>query len=458
MPKYRVAVVDDEASNTESLARILQSDGGEVTVFHRPQEALSKLRSSEVDVVLTDLRMDGMTGIELLEALKIKDPLLEVVVMTAFGTVELAVTAMKKGATDFITKPLQRVQVLKSIRMALERRGLLSENSLLRQELQSVTEPGAELIGKSEAMHSTLEIARRAARSRAHVLIEGESGTGKGLLAEFIHRHSEWASGVMVKINCAAIPESLLEAELFGFEAGAFTGATKQKKGRVEISHKGSLFLDEVGIAPVTLQAKLLRFVQDGEFERLGGNETRRIETRIITATNVDLKRAIEQKQFREDLYYRINVINIRAPALRERPEDIALLAQHFLQSAAKKNARPVTWFRPECLDAFSRYSWPGNVRELQNVVERAVVLCMDSEVGPEVLPAEIIGSQRSKVIRMPVGISLRDAERQLIEETLKHVRGDKKLAARILGVHPRTIHRHVDDDLESEPVADPAL
>ncbi|MBI1861595.1 MAG: sigma-54-dependent Fis family transcriptional regulator [Deltaproteobacteria bacterium] len=270
MSKYRIAVIDDEIANTESLDRILRADGAEVILYQRPSEALAHLGGQRVDVVLTDMRMDGMSGIELLEAVKVLDPAIEVVLMTAYGTVELAVSAMRKGASDFITKPLQRVQVLKSVHLALERRGLMNENRLLRQELQSLGMGRGTMVGKSPSILGTLEVALQAARSRANVLIEGESGTGKGVLAEYIHRRSEAAGGVLVKINCAAIPDNLLEAELFGYEPGAFTGAVKQKKGRVELSHNGTLFLDEIGIAPITLQAKLLRFVQDGEFERLG--------------------------------------------------------------------------------------------------------------------------------------------------------------------------------------------
>ncbi|MBI3293709.1 MAG: sigma-54-dependent Fis family transcriptional regulator [Deltaproteobacteria bacterium] len=454
MSKYRIAVIDDEIANTESLDRILRADGAEVILYQRPSEALAHLGGQRVDVVLTDMRMDGMSGIELLEAVKVLDPAIEVVLMTAYGTVELAVSAMRKGASDFITKPLQRVQVLKSVHLALERRGLMNENRLLRQELQSLGMGRGTMVGKSPSILGTLEVALQAARSRANVLIEGESGTGKGVLAEYIHRRSEAAGGVLVKINCAAIPDNLLEAELFGYEPGAFTGAVKQKKGRVELSHNGTLFLDEIGIAPITLQAKLLRFVQDGEFERLGGMDTQIVKTRIVAATNADLKRAIEQKVFREDLYYRLNVVHLRVPPLRERIEDVGLLAHHFIEVSAKKNARPVPWLLPEALLALEHYAWPGNIRELQNIIERAVVLCRGESIGVDLLPQELVQARRSRVISVPVGTTLRDAEKQLIDETLKHARGDKRLAARILGIHPRTIYRHLDETSQgSEPM-----
>lgn len=449
MAKYRVAIIDDEVGNTESLDRILKSDGADVRVFNRPNDALSGLRTHPVDVVLTDMRMEGMSGLELLETLKILDPGIEVIVVTAYGSVELAVSAMRKGASDFIAKPLQRLQVLKAIHLALERRGLINENSLLRQELQSLGGEQSKLIGKSHAICEVLEVTRQAARSRANVLIEGESGTGKGILAEFIHSRSDWAGGVLVKINCAAIPENLLEAELFGYEPGAFTGAVRQKKGRVELSHLGTLFLDEIGIAPAVLQTKLLRFLQDGEFERLGGNETRSVTTRVVAATNVDLKHAIEQKTFREDLYYRLNVIHVRVPTLRERTEDIPLLAQHFLEEAAKKNMRSVPLLLPETVSCLERYFWPGNIRELQNVIERAVVLCRSDRVGPDLLPQEIAGAQTRRLINVPIGTSLKDAERRLIDETLRYVRGDKRMAARMLGIHPRTLYRHLGENTQ---------
>jgi len=453
MSRYRIAVVDDELPNLESLERILRSDGGEVLTFQDPRAALTLLRQSPVDVLITDLRMTTMNGLELLEAIKLVDPGLEVILITAYGTVELAVEAMKKGAYDFITKPLQRIQVLKSVHQALERRRLLNENMGLKEELRA--RAGTELremVGKSPAMRELIEISNQAARSRANVLIEGESGTGKGVLAEYLHRLSD-SQGVLVKINCTAIPENLLEAELFGYEVGAFTGAQKRKKGRVELAHGGTLFLDEIGIAPLTFQTKLLRFLQEGEFERLGSNETLKIETRVISATNADLKSAIAQGSFREDLYYRLNVIHFKVPALRERTQDIPLLAQKFLEDSAKKNGRPVPRLASECIDCFVGYGWPGNIRELQNLMERLVVLNRTGVIAREDLPPEIGGNPRQKTLVIPVGLPLREVERILMDETLKTTKGDKKLAARLLGVHPRTIYRHLESqtDLEIE-------
>lgn len=468
MSPYRILVVDDELPNLESLERILRSDGAEVTTHSDPQEALVRLQKEPVDILLTDLRMTSMNGLEVLEAAKLIDSSVEVILITAYGTVELAVDAMKKGAYDFITKPLQRIQVLKSVHKALERRRLVNENAILKQELSSsFGSTPREVVGKSQAVRSMLEIANQAARSRANVLIEGENGTGKGVLAEYLHRHNDSEQGILVKINCTAIPENLLEAELFGYEVGAFTGATKRKKGRVELADHGTLFLDEIGIAPLTFQTKLLRFLQEGEFERLGSNQTIRIQARVISATNADLKAAIQNGQFREDLFYRLNVIHIRVPALRERLEDIPLLAKKFLEDSAKKNGRPVPLLHPESLESLTNYRWPGNIRELQNLMERAVVLNKTGVIELEDLPPEIGENQRQKQIVIPLGLPLRQVEKLLMDETLKSTRGDKRLAAKLLGVHPRTIYRHLESCASEEdpppavppeiPVTEPA-
>lgn len=445
MSRYRIVVVDDELPNLESLERILRSDGAEVLTFQDPQTALAQIRQGNVDILMTDLRMGAMNGLELLEATKIVDPGVEVVLITAYGTVQLAVEAMKKGAYDFITKPLQRIQVLKSVHQALERRRLMNENLSLKEELKARVGPELQVItGKSANMREMMDVAKQTARSRANVLIEGESGTGKGVLAEYLHRYSD-SPGVLVKINCTAIPENLLEAELFGYEVGAFTGAQKRKKGRVELAHGGTLFLDEIGIAPLTFQTKLLRFLQEGEFERLGSNETLKIETRVISATNADLKSAIQAGTFREDLYYRLNVIHFKVPSLRDRVEDIPLLAQKFLEDSAKKNARPLPVLSTNALEALTSYLWPGNIRELQNLMERIVVLNRTGVITREELPPEIGGSHRQKTVVIPVGLPLRQVEKLLMDETLRSTKGDKKLAARLLGVHPRTIYRHIE-------------
>ena len=447
MGHYNIVIVDDELPNLESLERILKSDGANVAFFQNPHDALVRLRQGSVDILMTDLRMSTLNGLELLEATKLVDPTVEVILITAYGTVELAVEAMKKGAYDFITKPLQRLQVLRAVHRALERRKLVNENICLKEELKShLNQETRAIVGKSNAVRDMMEVAKQAARSRANVLIDGESGTGKGVLAEYLHRQSERAQGVFVKINCTAIPENLLEAELFGYEPGAFTGANKRKKGRVELAQDGTLFLDEIGIAPLTFQSKLLRFLQEGEFERLGSNETLKVETRVISATNTDLKTAIKTGQMREDLYYRLNVVHIRVPPLRERPEDVPLLAQRFLEESAKKNGRAVPLLHSDALDCLERYPWPGNIRELQNLMERFVVLTKTGIIGIDDLPPEVFSGQRQKSIVVPVGLPLRLVERMVMDETLKSTKGDKKLAAKLLGIHPRTIYRFLEE------------
>ncbi len=456
MSAYRILVVDDELPNLESLERILKSDGAAVEVCQNPHEALSRIRKGAYDVVLTDLRMESMDGLGLLEAAKTLDPSVEIILMTAFGTVQLAVEAMKKGAYDFITKPLQRLQVLRTVHKALEKRQLVHENLSLKEELRSsLGSSRADVLGRSESMRRLTDIAQQSARSRANVLIEGESGTGKGVLAEFIHRNSDVASGVFVKINCTAIPENLLEAELFGYEPGAFTGANRRKKGRVEIAHEGTLFLDEIGIAPLTFQAKLLRFLQEGEFERLGSNETLKVNTRVISATNTDLKKAIENGQLREDLYYRLNVIHLSVPPLRDRKEDVPVFAQKFIEDSAKKNGRPTPLLSSEALECLINYSWPGNVRELQNLMERVVVLNRDGVIRIEDLPREVGHVERRMSVVVPLGTPLRQIEQLMMDETLKWTKGDKKLTASLLGVHPRTIYRYLES-LEPAPEAPP--
>ncbi len=451
MNGYRILIVDDESANLESLDRILRADGAEVTAFQDPEAALRWIQRGAVDLVLTDLRMKHMNGIELLESVKKADPTIEVILLTAFGTVELAVEAMRKGAYDFVTKPVQRLQVLRAVHRALEKRRLVTENQSLKEALeQHVAAGGREVLGKSETLTRLMDMVNQAARSRANVLIHGESGTGKGLIAEHIHRTAGPDNGIFVKINCAAIPENLLEAELFGYEPGAFTGAQKRKKGRVELADGGTLFLDEIGIAPMTFQTKLLRFLQDGEFERLGSNETLRVRTRVIAATNTDLPQAIRAGQFREDLYYRLNVVNIHVPALRERKDDIPLLAQKFMEESAKKNQREAPLLHPEALDCLVDYSWPGNIRELQNLMERVVVLNRNGIVTRAELPTEMGGGPQARTVTIPLGVSLRQVERILMDEVLRFSHGDKKQAAKMLGVHPRTIHRYLLESVDS--------
>src|SRR4030066_193145 len=370
-----ILVVDDEKSVRESLNKVLSKEGYRVLEAESGEEALSVCRKEFVNLVLTDLKMPEMDGLELLKALKLLQPDVAVVMMTAYGTIEKAVESMKEGASDFILKPFKRFELEKSLSKGLEHQTLLLENRYLKQQLESTGQKLLNIIGTSPALRKVLNLVEQIAPSTDTVLILGESGTGKGVIAEAIHRLDDRKARAFMKVSCAAIPETLLEAELFGYERGAFTGAVARKEGRFEIADGGSLFLDEVGEIPASIQVKLLRVLQDGSFERLGSTKTLTTDVRLVAATNTNLTEAVEQKRFREDLYYRLNVISISLPPLRDRTEDIPLLAQHFLKIYSSKNKKEFEGFSKEAMELLTHYSWPGNVRELENTVERAVVL-----------------------------------------------------------------------------------
>src|SRR5437868_2943821 len=368
-----VLVVDDEPSNLSSLRKIFEREQMRVLTAEDAKAALELVRRHRVQVALIDLMMPGTSGAELLRALREVSPETEAVLMTAYGTVETAVQAMRDGAYDFVEKPLKRMNIVKSVRKAAERQSLVAENRSLKQELKLLTT--REIVGQSPALRRVLDVATQAAPSSATVLILGESGTGKELLARYIHGKSARADGPFVAVNCAAIPESILEAELFGHERGAFTGAVAKREGRFARARGGTLFLDEIGELSPAVQVKILRVLQEGEYEPVGGH-TVKTDARIVAATNKDLVAEVEAGRFREDLYYRLNVIAITAPLLRARREDIPLLVDHFLGIYCKKNGRARLAVPPDVLQKLSDYPWPGNVRELENVIERAAVLC----------------------------------------------------------------------------------
>ncbi len=438
---HTLLVVDDDASNLSTLARILSREGYEVVQAASGREAMAELRSRPVDLVLTDLKMPGMSGIELLRAVRTVDHDVEVVVMTAYGTVESAVEAMKEGAYDFVSKPLKRVELLKVLAKALEKRSLLMENKRLREQLGEGR--AGEVIGRSLGMRSLLDEVEQVAPSDATVLVSGESGTGKGRLARLLHRMSRRADAPMVTVNCAAIPENLLESELFGYERGAFTGAVGRKEGRFDLARGGTLFLDEVTEMDPTIQVKLLRVLQEGDYERVGGTRTLQADVRVIAATNRDIEAEVASGGFRQDLFWRLNVIRLHVPPLRERRADIPLLAQHFLVQYSRKNAKDLRGLSPEAMDALSAWSWPGNVRELENAVERAVVLCREEWIGVgDLPPAMRKGARDPNRLSFEVGTPLKEVERRLIEETLRYTGGDKSLAASLLGITARTIYR----------------
>lgn len=440
-----VLLVDDDRANVESLERIFAKEGLRTRSATNGTDALELLRREPVRVLVTDLMMPGMSGTELLRAAKTVSPETEVVLITAYGTVEAAVEAMKEGAYDFITKPLKRQAIVKVVRQALERAALVAENRQLKARLAEFSAGGRRaIIGQSPSFRMVMDTLRQAAPSTATVLLLGESGTGKELFARALHEHSSRAGGAFVPINCAAIPETILESELFGYERGAFTGAIARKEGRFERASGGTLFLDEVGEMSPSVQVKLLRVLQEGEIERLGGSGPIKVDVRMVAGTNKDLRQLVAEGRFRDDLYYRLNVVQISLPALRERRDDITLLADHFLRMYAQKNQKPKAGFSAAALERLESYAWPGNVRELENTIERAVVLGRGSTVELEDLSEQVrggpAGSERHIVI--PIGTPMEEIELKVITETLRHTKGDKTLAAKLLGIAARTIYR----------------
>jgi two-component system response regulator HydG len=445
-----VLVVDDEPSNRTSLEKIFEREGMRVLSADGAKAALELARKHRVEVVLTDLMMPGTSGLELMRALKEIAPDTEVVMMTAYGTVEVAVQAMREGAYDFVEKPLKRMTIVKSVRKAAERQSLVVENRSLRRELMLLTT--REIVGQSAALRRVLDVAAQAAPSSATVLILGESGTGKELIARSIHEKSGRA-GPFVATNCAAIPESILEAELFGHERGAFTGAVGRREGRFARAKGGTLFLDEIGELSPAVQVKILRVLQEGEYEPIGGH-TLKSDARIIAATNRDLRAEVEAGRFREDLYYRLNVISVTAPPLRARREDVPLLVDHFVGLYCKKNARPRLTIPAEVLSRLVDYSWPGNVRELENVIERAAVLCRGESMTLDDLPEAIAqaSAPAPSALTFSIGTPLEEIELRMIKETLKHAHGDKPLAAQLLGISTRTIYRKLGENEAPAP------
>jgi two-component system response regulator HydG len=439
-----VLVVDDERSNVESLEKIFAREGVRVLTAHDAKHALEALRTHRVNVVLTDLMMPGTTGLELLKAVKQLAPEVEVVLMTAYGSVEAAVAAMREGAYDFVEKPLKRHAIVKSVRKAAERGRLVAENRSLKDEIKMLTR--REIVGSSPAWRRVVEVATQAAPSLATVLVLGESGTGKELIARYIHEKSLRAKGPFVAVNCAAIPETILESELFGHERGAFTGATGKKEGRFARASAGTLFLDEIGELSPQVQVKLLRVLQEGEYEPLGGN-TVRADVRVVAATNRDLLAEVQAGRFREDLYYRLNVIAVTAPPLRARREDIPLLVDHFLGLYCQKNGKPRMTISRGALDRLLNYPFPGNVRELENVIERAVVLARGDLLTEQDLPEAVLKQPVSAptTLEFAIGTPLGEIESRVIRETLRHAKGDKSLAAQLLGISTRTIYRKLD-------------
>jgi len=448
----RILVADDHDAVREGMVLSLTRLGHEVLGVRGGAEALAAYRKRPADVVVTDLRMMPVDGIEVVRRLREADPEATVLVVSAHGTIAAAVDAMREGAIDFIEKPfspeLLRARVEKAIEIARERRGARTARAraeALAEDLGREHDPHG-LIGSSEPMRRLLEQLRKVAPTDATVLVLGESGTGKELVARAVHERSLRREKPFVSVSCAAIPEGLLESELFGHEKGAFTGAVRRKLGRFELAHEGTLFLDEVGELPPSVQVKLLRVLQEQKFERVGGEETVEVDVRLVSATNRDLAAMVKQGTFREDLYYRLDVVSVRLPALRERPGDVEELARHFLARSAQRLGRAVTGFTPGALDLVRRHRWPGNVRELENVVEQALVFAEGELIGEEDLPETLRRAPPAPTLPVPTGDRsltevLEELERQLILAAYERAKGVKAETARLLGIKPSALY-----------------
>ncbi|HYB40162.1 MAG TPA: sigma-54 dependent transcriptional regulator [Candidatus Methylomirabilis sp.] len=437
MSGHRILVVDDDAEMTAMLARHLETEGMAVVAATGGKAALAALRSQEFDVVVTDLVMEELGGLEVLAAAAHSQPAPRVILMTAFGTLETAIEAIRQGAYDYLTKPFKLAEVTLAVRRALDDHRLRRENERLRAEVDR--RHGLErILGRSRIMLETVAQIRAVAESDSSVLLLGESGTGKELVAQAIHWASPRRGGPFVAVNCAAVPETLLESELFGHERGAFTGADRRREGLFAAAGGGSLFLDEIGDMPLATQAKLLRVLQDRAVRPLGGTASVRLDLRIVAATNRDLSAMVKGGRFREDLYYRLAVIPVRLPSLRERPEDIMLIAEHCLRETATRLGKEIGGFDEQAARWMETHTWPGNVRELENVVERAVVLARGSVITRADLGTEFTLDQANAPLRP----TLATLEGQYVRRVLEEVRGDKVAAAKILGVSVRTLQR----------------
>lgn len=443
--KGMILVVDDEKNIREGLKKSLELDDFKALTASNGQDAFKVFEQEEIDLVITDLKMPQMSGEVLLKKIKQKSPNTPVIILTGHGTVENAVETMREGAYDFLTKPVNLKKLTLLIKRALANKQLEIENRELHKQLDEKF-GFTNIVGTSPQIQKVFDVVKQVAPSTANVLITGENGTGKELIANAIHRLSPRHNSPLVKVHCAALSENLLESELFGHEKGAFTGAFGQKKGRFELADGGTLFLDEIGeIAPV-VQVKLLRVLQEREFERVGGERTIKVDVRIIAATNKDLRKEVDEGRFREDLFFRLNVIAIEIPALRERITDIPLLVHSFIKDFAQQNNKGNMDISAKTLSYLENYNWPGNIRELRNVIEGAVVMAKDDTITEDNLPAYIVGAKSENVINIESGMSLNEIEKNAIISTLALTKGNKTQAAKILGIGRKTLHRKLEE------------
>lgn len=444
MPKGKILVVDDEIKMRRVLQMILQKEGYEIVTSKDGREALQKVEEENFDLVLTDMKMPGLSGIDLLKKIRESDKEIPVIMITAYGTVETAVKAMKEGAYDYLLKPFEKDEMKIIVANALKMKTLVRENRYLRGELEEKYKLD-NVIGKSSQMQEIYKILREVANTKATVLIQGETGTGKTLVARALHFNSSGKEKPFIHVNCAALPEGLLESELFGHVKGAFTDAVANKPGKFELANAGTIFLDEIVELSPMLQVKLLRVLQEKEFEQVGGIKTIKIDVRVIAATNRDIKKALEGGLLREDLYYRLNVISINIPPLREHKEDIPLLVEYFLQKFNRESGKNIKGVSPRAMDMLTNYNWPGNVREVENVIERAVILGSKNTLLPESLPLHLKKeSDKMEIHIPPEGIALEKVEKSLIREALKMTRGNQSRAAKLLDISRNTLRYRI--------------
>ena len=453
MNQQVILIVEDDPTVGESLRLLLKKRGYSIQLASNGKEALQLFRQGSVDLVITDLVMPKMGGIELLEAVKKLRPETEVIVISAQGTIEKAVQAMKLGAFDFIEKPINVRVISLLVERALEKQTLVLQNQDLRSKLEDKFH-FKNIIGRSKEMVKIFELIRHIAPYDSSVLVFGESGTGKELIANAIHYNSLRASLPFIKVSCASLSEGIIESELFGHERGAFTGAIASRKGRFEMAHQGTLFLDEVEDIPPGTQIKLLRVLQEGEFERVGGNKTLKVNLRIIAASNRDLQEEVRNGSFREDLYYRLNVVNIRLPALRDRKEDIPFLVNFFIEKFNQKYHMKVKGISQRAMKLLMDYGWSGNVREMENTIESGMVIHSPDAIDSQHLPDEIREfKKRPEVVSFRIGTPLEEVEREMLVQTLRMTKGNKRRAAQLLGINVRTIHRKIEEMDEADSI-----
>lgn len=443
--KFTVLIIDDEENIRNGLAANFELEDYEVKTASNGKDGLDLVAKGDIDLVITDLRMDGISGDEVVKRVTTETPGIPVIVLTGHGSIDAAVDAMKAGAYDFLTKPLNLDQLNLIVKRALENRELSLQHKLLKDEVESSASL-EQMIGKSSEMQKVFSMIKKVAPAKASVLITGESGVGKELVANAIHNLSGRKDKAFIKVHCAALSESLLESELFGHEKGAYTGADTMQKGRFELAHGGTIFLDEIGEINQNIQIKILRVLQEKTFERVGGEKSISVDVRIVAATNKNLEEEVKAGRFREDLYYRLNVVHLKVPSLRERKDDLPLLINSFVNKFASENEKNIVGIDARAKSALFRYDWPGNIRQLQNCIESAVVMSNSNEITLEDLPLSISEYSGDETISIPIGVTLEEAEKTLIQQNLAANKGNKSKTADILGIGRKTLHRKLQE------------